>query len=100
MTEQRNEAKRPASTPTTSPALSIASAILAVIGLVLGYGFSWMVCVVLGIAAVLLGTTAHRKQAPMLALAKLGIALGVLGILASFVLVAIVTYQLLSLGLS
>lgn len=82
-----------------SPLLSIASPVVGAAGLACGYFVSWIACIALGIVATVLGILAHRKQAPLLWLAKIGIALGIGSILASFVLVAIVSFQMIRLGL-
>lgn len=82
------------------PALSIAAAAVSVIGLICGFCVSWMASIAAGVIAVVLGIAAHRKQAAMPWLAKVGIALGIICIVASFVLVAIVSYQLINMGLA
>ena len=85
--------------PASSPALSVASALVGAIGLACGGFVSWLACIAFGIVAVVLGMLAHRKQAPLMWLAKIGIALGVVCIVASIALVAIVSFQMIHLGL-
>lgn len=82
------------------PLLSIASPVVGVAGLACGYFVSWIACIALGIVATVLGILAHRKHSTLLWLAKIGVVLGVVCILASFVLVAIVSFQMIRLGLA
>lgn len=87
---------RPA--PTGNPAFSIAAAAVGVVGLVCGAAISWMFCIVMGIAAMALGVIARRKNAKLPWLATVGIVLGVICIVSSLALVAIVSFQLIRLG--
>lgn len=83
----------------SSPLLSIASVVVGAAGLACGYFVSWLACIVFGIAAAVLGIVAHRKQSSLSWLAKVGIILGIGCIVASFALVAIVSFQMVRLGL-
>ena len=84
----------------SSPILSIASVAAGAAGLACGYTVSWMASIVLGIAAAVIGVIAHRKHAQLTWLAKIGIALGIGCIVASFALVAVVSFQMMRLGLA
>lgn len=83
-----------------SPVLSVASVVAGALGLICGYSISWIASIVLGIVAAIIGILAHRKQSALLWLAKIGVVLGVACILASFVLVAVVSFQMIRLGLA
>lgn len=87
------------STQIDSPALSIASAVVGALGLICGYMVSWIASIVLGIAAAVLGVIARRKGASLTWLANIGVVLGIICIVSSFVLVAVVSFQMIRLGL-
>ena len=82
-----------------NPALSVASVVAGALGLICGYSISWIASILLGIVAAVIGILAHRKQSALLWLAKIGVVLGIACILASFVLVTIVSFQMIRLGL-
>ena len=85
--------------PKGGPVLAIASVVTGGVGLLSGYLFSWMASVALGIVAVVLGIMAHRKQASPGWLAIAGIVLGGACLAASIIRVAIVSFQMIRLGL-
>ena len=100
-TSRRTPAHRNRSAaPSGSPVLSIASVVAGAAGLVCGYTVSWMASIVLGIAAAVIGVIAHRKNAQLTWLAKIGMVLGIGCIVASFALVAVVSFQMMRLGLA
>lgn len=84
---------------TSGPALPIASVVAGAAGLACGYLVSWIACIALGIVAVALGMVARRKQASPTWAATLGVVLGGICIVASFALVAVVSFQMIRLGL-
>lgn len=81
-------------------ALSIAAVATGALGLINGYTVSWIASIVLGIIAAVIGVIAHRKHAENLWLAKIGIVLGIGCIVASFTLVAVVSFQMIRLGMA
>ena len=85
--------------PSSGPVLSVASVVTGALGLICGYSVSWIASIVLGIAAAVIGVIAHRKHAQFAWLAKIGIVLGVGCIVASFALIAVVSFQMIRLGL-
>lgn len=92
-----NAASAPATT--TSPALSIASAAAGVIGVVLALFVSWLLSVIVGVVAILLGRAATRREAPYPKLALVGKILGFICAVANTALMVLYIYQLMSLGL-
>lgn len=82
-----------------NPTLPIAAVVIGVLGLVLGIAVSWILSVVAGIVAIVLGALAKKKASPRPKLALAGIVLGILDILSSALLVALFLYKLASIGL-
>lgn len=82
-----------------NPGLPVASLIFGVAAAILGLFVSWIPCVIVSIIAIALGAISMKQQAPRLILARIGLALGVVCIVASVVLVGVVIYQLASIGL-
>lgn len=82
------------------PMLPVLSVVAGAAALACGYLVSWIGCIALGIVAAAIGAFALNRHATPRWLAKLGIGMGILGIIASFALVAVVAFQLMRLGLS
>ena len=82
-----------------NPGLPIASLIFAVAGAILGGYVSWILSVIAGIVAIVLGVVARKQASPRLGLALAGIAIGVLCVLSSLALVGIYLFKLKNMGL-
>ena len=92
-------AKRAPKPGSGNPGLPIASLIFAVAGAILGGCVSWILSVIAGIVAIVLGVVARKQASPRLGLALAGIVIGVLCILGSLALVGIYLLQLKNMGL-
>lgn len=77
----------------TSPALSIASLVVGIAAAVLCTHIYWPVTFAGGLVAVGLGIAALRTHAEKALLAKIGIALGAIIVLAIIVIVAIIVHN-------
>lgn len=93
-------AQKPAPKPGSgNPGLPIASLIFAIAGGILGGYVSWILSVIAGIVAIVLGVMARKQASPRLGLALAGIIIGALCIISSLALVGIYLFQLKSMGL-
>ena len=92
-------AKRAPKPGSGNPCLPIASLIFAVAGAILGGYVSWILSVIAGIVAIVLGVVARKQASPRLGLALAGIAIGALCILSSLALVGIYLFKLKDMGL-
>lgn len=82
-----------------SPALSIASAVVGLAGVVIALWVSWILSVVAGVVAIVVGRMAIRREAPLPQAAYAGQVLGFICVVANTVLMVFYIYQLMSLGL-
>lgn len=92
-------AKRAPKPASGNPGLPIASLIFAVAGTILGGYVSWILSVIAGIVAIVLGVVARKQASPRLGLALAGIVIGALCILSSLALVGIYLLKLKNMGL-
>lgn len=92
-------AKRAPKPGSGNPDLPIASLIFAIAGAILGGYVSWILSVIAGIVAIVLGVVARKQASPRLGLALAGIVIGVLCILSSLALVGIYLLKLKNMGL-
>lgn len=98
--EDDQDTQKPAPKPGSgNPGLPIASLIFAIAGGVLGGYVSWILSVIAGIVAIVLGVMARKQASPRLGLALAGIVIGALCIISSLALVGIYLFQLKSMGL-
>lgn len=97
--DDQNATKRAPKPGSGNPGLPIASLIFAVAGAILGGYVSWILSVIAGVVAIILGIMARKQASPRLGLALAGIVIGALCILSSLALVGIYLLKLKSMGL-
>ncbi len=81
-----------------NPGLSIATIIFGVVGVILALWVSWMLSVIAGIVAIVLGRMASRQNAPYPRAILAGKVLGVICIFANAFMVFTYVAYLMSLG--
>lgn len=82
-----------------NPGLPVASVIFGIVGLILGGYVSWLLSVLAGIVAIALSIFARKQNSPWPAVARVGLVMGIIDIVASIALVLIVLWRLSSIGL-
>lgn len=82
-----------------NPGLPVASVIFGIVGLILGGYVSWLLSVLAGIVAIALSIFARKQNSPWPAVARAGLVMGIVDIVASVALVGIVLWRLSSIGL-
>ena len=82
-----------------NPGLPVASVIFGIVGLILGGYVSWLLSVLAGIVAIALSIFARKQNSPWPAVARAGLVMGIVDIVASIALVGIVLWRLSSIGL-
>lgn len=82
-----------------NPGLPVASVIFGVVGIILGGYVSWLLSVLAGIIAIALAVFARKQNSPWPAVARAGLVMGIIDIVASIALVGIVLWRLASIGL-
>lgn len=98
--ENDQDVKKPVPKPGSgNPGLPIASLVFAVAGGILGGYVSWILSVIAGAVAIVLGIMARKQASPRLGLALTGIIIGALCIISSLALVGIYLFKLKSMGL-
>lgn len=93
-TEQPDEEDAPG-----SPALSIAAIVLAVAAVMVGMFVNWILSVVLGVVAIIVGRRATVTHAPYPLATRIGTIAGIIWVIINTVLMVFYIYQLINLGL-
>lgn len=82
-----------------NPGLSVATAIFGIVGVVLALFVSWILSIVAGIVAIVLGTMAKRQHAPYPRLITAGKVLGFICVVANTVMAVGYVLYLMKLGI-
>ncbi len=82
-----------------NPGLSVATAIFGIVGVILALFVSWILSIVAGIVAIVLGTMAKRQNAPYPRMITAGKVLGFICVVANTVMAVGYVLYLMQLGI-
>lgn len=82
-----------------NPGLSVATAIFGIVGIILALFVSWILSIVAGIVAIVLGTMAKRQNAPYPRMITAGKVLGFICVVANTVMAVGYVLYLMRLGI-
>lgn len=82
-----------------NPGLSVATAIFGIVGVILALFVSWILSIVAGIVAIVLGTMAKRQHAPYPRMITAGRVLGFICVVANTVMAVGYVLYLMKLGI-
>lgn len=82
-----------------NPGLSVATAIFGIVGVILALFVSWILSIVAGIVAIVLGTMAKRQNAPYPRMITAGKVLGFICVVANTVMAVGYVLYLMRLGI-
>lgn len=82
-----------------NPGLSVATAIFGIVGVILALFVSWILSIVAGIVAIVLGTMAKRQNAPYPRMITAGKVLGFICVVANTVMAIGYVLYLMQLGI-